>query len=242
MNNAEYIALAGKVGASNSLRVASNNASNAATVGFKADGVLFQKWMHQDVQKQDTMPTDAKTFINHRQGELKQTGNRFDFAIVGSGFFAVADANGVLRLTRNGKFTLSSEGILQDMHGRNVVDVDGGIIDIGQNYGTFDVISDGRMFINENEVGSIGVFGLAPNEQVKKGNYGDFIITELPESADMAKTSVKQGMTEVSNVDPMLGLFVLTEINKQVEYNNMAANTNRDNIKAVYRIFSKSGE
>ena len=239
MNNAEYTALAGKIGSSNKLKVVSNNTANASTPGFKADDVLFQKWLHNDLNKKNIMPIDARTVTNHVQGDLKQTGNKFDFAIMGAGFFAVIGGDGRLRFTRNGKFTLNAEGILYDMHGRSISDADGGEINIGENYANFDVLKDGRVFVNGEEIGTIGIFQFASDEVIKKDKFGDFIINGEPELADLSKTSLIQGMIETSNFDPILGLLELTETSKQVENNNLVININRDNIKSTYKVFSK---
>ncbi|MDJ1257792.1 MAG: flagellar hook-basal body complex protein [Candidatus Midichloria sp.] len=242
MNNVEYTALAGKVASTNKLKVVSNNAANASTSGFKGDDVLFQKWLHYDFNKDNSMPVDAKTITNYVQGNLQQTNNKFDFAIIGTGFFGVIEENGNRKFTRNGKFTLNSEGILKDMNGRSISDVDGGEINVGQEYASFDVLKDGRIFVNGAEAGTIGIFEFAQDEVVLKGRYGDFIINGEPTPVDITKTSLIQGMIEGSNVDPILGLLELTETNKQVESNNLVINTNRENIRSTYKIFSKSND
>lgn len=239
MNNAEYIALAGKIGSSNKLKVVSNNTANASTPGFKADDVLFQKWLHHDLNKENIMPIDAKTITNHTQGNLQHTGNKLDFAIMGAGFFAVIDSDGRLKFTRNGKFTLNAEGTLQDMHGRSISDADGGEINIGESYTSFDVLKNGRVFVNGEEIGSIGVFQFASGEVIKKAKFSDFIIDGEPELVDFSKTSLIQGMIETSNFDPILGLLELTETSKQVDNNNLIININKDNIKSTYKVFSK---
>jgi flagellar basal-body rod protein FlgG len=50
------------------------------------------------------------------QGDYKQTGNQFDFAIEGNGFFQV-DNNGVTVYTRSGGFKLNRDGIVTNAEG-----------------------------------------------------------------------------------------------------------------------------
>jgi len=240
MNNAEYTAIAGKIASTNKLRVITNNTANGSTPGFKADNVLFQQWLHSDFEKKNIMPVDAKTVVNYTQGNLQQTNNKLDLALIGKGFFAVTEPNGQLKFTRNGKLTINAEGILQDMYGRNVVDADGGEINIGQEYANLSILKDGRIIIDNDEIGSVGVFDFAENEIVKKAGYTNFVIEGEPQPGNPTEFSVMQGMLEASNVDPILGLLELTEINRQVDNNNLILNANRENIRSTYKIFSKS--
>ena len=62
----------------------------------------------------------GKTFTNLNPGGLQETGEPLDFAIEGSGFFAVQTAQGV-RYTRDGQFTTSATGLLTDANGNPVL-------------------------------------------------------------------------------------------------------------------------
>ena len=63
-------------------------------------------------------------------GSLQETGEPLDFAIAGSGFFAVKTAQGV-RYTRDGQFTASAQGVLTDANGDPVLDQGGAQIKVG---------------------------------------------------------------------------------------------------------------
>ncbi|MDJ1407253.1 MAG: hypothetical protein MRQ13_02540 [Candidatus Midichloria sp.] len=62
--------LASKATSNNKLKVISNDAANTSTPGFKRDDVLFQKWLHYDFNKDNSMPVDSKTITNYIQGNL----------------------------------------------------------------------------------------------------------------------------------------------------------------------------
>ena len=80
------------------------NSSGGATVGALDEGVAL-----------------GKTYTDMTSGALQETGEPLDFAIEGSGFFAVQTAQGV-RYTRDGQFTTSSQGVLTDTNGDPVLD------------------------------------------------------------------------------------------------------------------------
>ncbi|MBR4151627.1 MAG: flagellar hook-basal body protein [Selenomonadaceae bacterium] len=86
--------------------------------------------------------------VDYQQGAIESTGNTFDLAIVGDGFFAVQTPNGV-RYTRNGAFFKNSQGYLQDIRGYNLLDTAGNPIRIPDN------VPDSRIVITNDGTVSI---------------------------------------------------------------------------------------
>ena len=70
--------------------------------------------------------------VDYQQGALESTGNTYDLAIVGDGFFALQTQSGV-RYSRNGAFFKNSQGYLQDIRGYNLLDRQGNPIRIPAN-------------------------------------------------------------------------------------------------------------
>lgn len=103
--------------------------------------------------------------VNYEQGALESTGNTFDLAIVGDGFFAVQTPNGV-RYTRNGAFFKNAEGYLQDIRGYNLLDTQGNPIRIPAN------VPDSKVIVTGN--GTISVPGdtVQLNEQTNRWESG----------------------------------------------------------------------
>ena len=89
----------------------------------------------------------ADIAVDYEQGPIETTGNIFDLAITGRGFFAVQTPDGV-RYTRNGAFFRNQDGVLQDIRGYNLLATNGQPITIPQNIGNERVIvtGDGRIF------------------------------------------------------------------------------------------------
>jgi len=70
--------------------------------------------------------------VDYQQGAIESTGNTYDLAIVGDGFFALDTPDGV-RYSRNGAFFKNSQGYLQDIRGYNLLDATGNPIRIPAN-------------------------------------------------------------------------------------------------------------
>jgi flagellar basal-body rod protein FlgF len=116
-----------------------NDLSNASTPGFKPDEseqrdfgevLLANTEGGQAVGSADEGVALGRTFTNMTPGTLQETGEPLDFAIEGSGFFAVRTSQGV-RYTRDGQFTASAGGVLTDASGDPVLSAAGGQIRVG---------------------------------------------------------------------------------------------------------------
>jgi flagellar basal-body rod protein FlgG len=123
-----WIAKTGMEGQQTKLDAISNNLANVGTNGFKRAGVVFEDLMYQSLRaagsatsEQSQLPTGlqvglgvraAATTRNFTQGTLQQTGNNFDIAIKGQGFFQVQLPDGTAGYTRDGAFQVDANGAL----------------------------------------------------------------------------------------------------------------------------------
>ena len=91
--------------------------------------------------------------VDYQQGALESTGNTYDLAIVGDGFFALDTPNGV-RYSRNGAFFKNSQGYLQDIRGYNLLDATGNPIRIPSNVADSSVVvtGNGIIYVPGNEL------------------------------------------------------------------------------------------
>ena len=108
------------------MAVVSNNLANVSTTGFKKGRAVFEDLVYQNVrqaggqQAQDAeMPsglylgTGARVVATEKmftQGNLQQTENAFDLAILGRGFFQIQLPDGTVSYTRDGSFQVNSDG------------------------------------------------------------------------------------------------------------------------------------
>jgi flagellar basal-body rod protein FlgF len=166
----------------------SNDLANAATPGFKPDEtpqrsfgsvLLANTRGGAAVGSVDEAVVLGKTYTNMTPGTMQETGEPLDFAIEGSGFFAVNTPQGT-RYTRDGQFTTSAAGLLTDANGNPVLDAKGAQIKVG---------AGGTVPAN-----AIGVF-----EVPGAAKQGENLYTGA--AAGTPTGTVRQGSLEGSGVD-----------------------------------------
>jgi flagellar basal-body rod protein FlgG len=135
----------------------SNNLANINTTGFKKESTEFKTLLYQTIQEQsydnngDPKPSGIQVGLGVRnsaitsqytQGVLQETGNDYDFAIEGKGFFSVQTQDGGMAYTRNGSFQLTNgvNGVtLATSDGDPVLDTTGKPIVIDSTYNPSDI-------------------------------------------------------------------------------------------------------
>lgn len=131
------IPLTGLEASSTALNTIANNLSNMSTTAFKSQNVTFSDLFYQQVGSTgsgDPLQVGAGTQIastetDFSQGSIDETGNATDVALNGNGFFVVQNG-GTTEYTRDGNFTLSSDGSLTTQGGQQVMGypvVNGGV-------------------------------------------------------------------------------------------------------------------
>lgn len=109
--------------------VIANNLANVNTTGYKQSGLFmktYQKYLAND-QKQPFADIQMKTdevYVDYTEGSMNKTNSQLDFAIHGSGFFTVMTGDGV-QYTRNGNFSVNTDGLLVTSDGSRVMTNDG---------------------------------------------------------------------------------------------------------------------
>ena len=150
-----------------------NNLSNAQTTGYKESQVDFADLMYESVHRpggartQDTsMPSGLQVGSGVRPvstlkiftpGSLKNTGGDLDMAIEGRGFFQVEGPNGRVYYTRDGHFSVNSEGTVVNSEGYRLYPT----LTVPRQAKSVEVGSDGTVTVTmpgdsgQTEVGSI---------------------------------------------------------------------------------------
>jgi len=115
------------------LDVTANNVANSQTAGFKKGRAEFEDLMYQTLRAPGANAGAnnragtglqvglgvkvAGTSVSMQEGDLTQTGNAYDVAINGRGFFVLSDPEGNPVYTRNGSFHMDAEGRLVNAQG-----------------------------------------------------------------------------------------------------------------------------
>ena len=110
---------------SHQVDVIANNLANVETNGFRRQLATFRERAPESRENPGAAAPGDRLFANigggqllspstfdTKAGELEQTGNNFDVAVAGNGYFLVRDGQGNDRLTRNGNFMADRDGNL----------------------------------------------------------------------------------------------------------------------------------
>ncbi len=166
----------------------SNDLANASTPGYKADEtpqhsfgevLLANTEGGAPVGSVGQGVSLGKAHTDMTPGPVQETGEPLDFAIGGSGFFAVQTPQGI-RYTRDGQFTASAQGVLSDANGDPVLGQSGAPIKLGPK-------------------GTVPASALGVYEVPGAVKQGENLYTGTP--AGKASGTVRQGALEGSGVD-----------------------------------------
>ena len=110
------------------LNVVGNNIANVNTVGFKAANMGFADALSQSLGSNSAGSMQVGSGVltasitnQFTQGSITSTGVQTDMAVNGSGFFLVKDSStGASYVTRDGEFTVDTNGYLVTSNGMRV--------------------------------------------------------------------------------------------------------------------------
>lgn len=214
-----YTAAAGMLATQISTDTLASNLSNVNTIGFKANKVNFQTFPEmminrvkdQEQQRVGSLMTGSKIFesyIDFSAGALRPTGNTFDLAIQGDGFFTVKSNTGETYYTRAGNFTMSPDGFLTNMNG-DYVQGKLGNIPLGLDSGPFTINTRGEISGRNGVIDQLQVTRFENKHTLEKVTENLYRTTAAstmkpdPANGEQPDYKVNAGMLEESNINPV---------------------------------------
>jgi flagellar basal-body rod protein FlgG len=244
------IASTGMLAQQLNVEVISNNIANLNTTGYKRQRAEFQDLLYQSVERVGSTTSQSATrapsgiqiglgvrtggvYRVADQGGLTQTGNRFDLAIDGRGFFRVQLPNGGDAFTRAGSFQISAEGELVSPEGFRVqpgITIPPEAVDVvvGAS-GEVQVKLSGQ--VDFQVVGQLEL-STFPNEAGLEA-IGNNLLLASPASGQATAGSpgepgfgvVRQAFLETSNVNPVQEITTLISAQRAYEMNSKVITT-----------------
>ncbi|MFN3890875.1 MAG: flagellar basal-body rod protein FlgG [Beijerinckiaceae bacterium] len=227
------------------VEVISNNMANINTTGFKRARAEFTDLMYQAERVQgvstrgadSTVPEGAQVGLGvrtaairnlHTQGSLASTGNRFDLALSGRGWFQINTPEGDTVYTRAGAFNTNAQGQLVTVDGYQVlpqIQIPVGALDVNVSQtGAVTVRLPGQ--VQPQQVGqlTLAVFANDVGLEPLGGNLyratpasGDAVVGNPGEAG---YGTIRQGYLESSNVDPVKEITDLISAQRAYEMNS----------------------
>jgi flagellar basal-body rod protein FlgG len=239
------------------VEVISNNIANMNTVGFKKQRAEFQDLLYQTLQQQGAQSSDQGTIVPtgvqigagvktgsvyriNSQGAMTSTGNPYDMAISGRGYFQVLTPSGDIAYTRAGNFAVNDQGQLVTQDGYQVQPA----ISIPQNATNVTVSATGQVQVTQPGSATPAVVGQLElanftNEAGLSAQGGNLYLQTGASGAPVTSTPGNQGFgtimqnyTEASNVDPVSEITALIVAQRAYEMNSKVIST-ADNMLGV---------
>jgi flagellar basal-body rod protein FlgF len=232
MDNSLLISLSHQLAAYRSMDVIANNLANVSTPAYQREEPTFQEYVTQVPPAEGQSGTQTLSFVQDAgvvrdlsEGHLDSTGNTYDLAIHGKGYFAVQTPNGE-RYTRNGHFGLDASGQIVTSNG-DVVQGDGGAITITPNDGEIHIAEDGTVSGTNGNIGKIRIVDFSnPRALIKEGASLYAANGQLPATA--SDFTVQSGMLESSNVSPVVEISHMIEVMRAYQATASLTQTQED--------------
>ena len=246
MNPALWIAKTGLDAQQTRMGVISNNLANVNTMGYKRGRAAFSDLIYQNLKQvgaqssQNTqlpsglaMGTGVQATATQKiftQGNIAQTGNTFDLAINGRGFFQILRPDGTQAYTRDGGFQVSREGRVvtstgYDLQPAIVVPPDAQTITVGvdgivsaQLPGQADPATIGAIQLAD-FINPAGLEPIGDNQFRESGASG---APQIGMPALTGLGSLVQGALETSNVNTVEEMVNMIETQRAYEMNSKA--------------------
>jgi flagellar basal-body rod protein FlgF len=243
INRFAYTSMTGASSAIDQLAVTANNLANADTPGFR-EVINAYRAVPISGYGADTRAFAAETTPgnNFTTGQIDKTGNVYDIAIKGDGLFTVRKPDGTEAYTRNGRFYVNEQGVLQA--GRDVPVIGtGGLITIPTN-AIVQIADDGAVYTQLpgqqffNQAGKLKLVSPNTNDLVRDQD-GLFVLPGA-QAAISDKVRVQQGAVELGNVNTAQAMVEIINQNRMSDLNLNSIQAANNNAKSAVSLLSLS--
>lgn len=256
MNRGLYTAAIGMMTQMNKMDVVTNNIANANTTGFKKDVDVIQSFSEELMYRLNDSDSlisrnnqigsvslgnfTSEIYTDFSSGSLEKTEGTYDLAISGDGFFTISytteSGETTEKYTRDGSFTLNSQGLLVTSEGYKVLGENG---EIAIPNGIVTISENGYIYCDGEYVDRLKLVNVENTETLRK--IGDNLYSSTDETVfSQFSGGVIQSYLEGSNVNVVEEMVKIISLSRVYEANSQMIKT-QDSImqKAVSQIGNK---
>ena len=252
------IAATGMQAQQTNVDVISNNIANMSTTAFKRQRAEFQDLLYQNIARAGMNTSDEGTIAPtgiqlglgvktgsiyrvNEQGALVETGNDFDLAISGKGYFQVNLPTGEPAYTRAGNFAINADGDVVTTQGYPISPG----ITIPQGAATVNINEDGEVIVKTDGdpapqvVGQIDLVNFLNEAGLDADGNNLFFETEASGAplaglaGDEGFGTLRQHFLEISNVDSVSEITTLISAQRAYELNSRVISTSDEMLQTV---------
>lgn len=188
----------------------SQNLVNAATPGYRRE-ISFATALQRSDGSWEAVPAAA---VDQRRGTLRATGEQYDLAIDGDGFFELRTPGGPA-YTRRGDFHVDEQGRLVTAQGYQLEGLGGPVHLIDGSPVVID--RDGVVTQGDQRLGQVKVVAFDRPDRMTPLSGELFQAAEAPRAALGGDYRIRQGYLEASNVDTAAEMVRLMETMRHFE-------------------------
>jgi flagellar basal-body rod protein FlgF len=232
MENPIFIGLSKQVVLQTQMDLVANNIANMNTPGYRAQNMVFEEHMSAPKGTDDplSMVVDFGQYHVTRPGPVKITGNPFDLALNGPGYFGVQTQDGT-KYTRAGNFEINALGELVTPTGYPVAGAGGGTIIIPVDAGPVKITPEGTISTAEGEIGKLMVVEFENPQMLNP--TGDNLYETEETGTPSETTTVTQGALEGSNVQAVHEMTEMIRIMREFQMVQRSLQNEHDRQRTV---------
>ncbi len=245
MVRALYTAWTGLRNEEKRMDVVTNNMANADTTGYKKVEATAQSFDRQLAVKINDHTEGVniirgvggvtlgvkigETYYDMSQGNFKETGNQYNLALSGRGFFTISQTdkagNEHIRYTRDGDFTVTKDGFLVTKDGDFVLGEGNNRIQIpGADTVEVAVNELGEIYAGNNYIATLNIVDFENYDFLS--SYGENMYDAVDGATQIeANAGVTQGYLEMSNVNMVTEMVDMIAVTRAYETNQKMMQT-----------------
>lgn len=240
-----YTAYTGMLNQQKKMDTLSNNLANADTTGYKKEGVTAKTfenqlaikvkdgsnaYIDQQIGKLNLGVKIGENYTDYSQGSYRYTGNTYDLALGGDGFFNISFMNKAgeqsVKYTRDGNFTIDNEGALRTQDGDYVLGESGEIY-IPTNAVDVSINKLGEIYADGEYIDTIKITDFEDYNYLKK--YGENMYDAVDGATEKEPTAtIDQGYLEQSNINVVTEMVNMISLSRTYEANQKLIQTMDD--------------
>lgn len=237
-----YAAYTGMINQQKRMDTVTNNLANATTTGFKREGLtsksfdqmltikikdLSVPYLNEGIGTMSLGVKIGENYTDYSQGSFKETGNTYDLALEGDGFFAISftdkRGNESVKYTRDGEFTTDVDGNLRTLEG-DYVQGQGGNITIPTEAANISIDTNGDIYADGEYVDTIQIVNFEDYNYLKK--YGENLYDIVDGAVETeSSANIRQGYLEMSNINVVKEMVEMITITRAYESNQKLIQT-----------------
>ena len=230
-----YTAYTGMLNQQNRLDIVSNNLANSTTTGYKKEGSTAQafdsmmaikindptnNYINQNIGNISLGVKIGETYRDYSQGSFKATEKPLDLALAGDGMFSISFTNKAgeesIMYTRDGSFTMNSEGYLVTKDGDFVLGQDGPIQ--LPTSAAISIDESGNVYADQQFADKLALVDFEDYNYLEQ--YGENLYKTVDGAVEKDATAkVNQGYLEMSNVNVVSEMVQMITITRAYESN-----------------------